>query len=373
MDIQLKVLKYFQKNPNATRSMAAKDLNLSEHSVKSARMKLIEKGQLEKQDPNHKYKNAIQEECETVGLPLENVSNYWYKGKHFSIHVKNERVSLMDIADLIIGEMKSYSPKHKPTKPYKKGNHLLVINPADVHIGKLCSAYETGDEYNENIARERVMQGVNALIAKSTMFGIGKIVTVIGNDILHTDNAKSTTTSGTFQDTNLMWYDAFTFAFKLYIEVIETLSKLAPIHIVHNPSNHDYVSGYMLAQSVQAWFRGNKNITFDVSPAHRKYVAYGKNIIGLTHGDGAKITDLPLLMAHESKDWNSCPHRYVYTNHIHHKSSKDIMSVNVESFRSPSGTDSWHHRNGYAHSPKAIEAFIHHQENGQIARLTEIF
>jgi hypothetical protein len=159
----------------------------------------------------------------------------------------------------------------------------------------------------------------------------------------------------------------------LYIEVIETLSKVAPIHIVHNPSNHDYVSGYMLAQSVQAWFRSNKNITFDVSPAHRKYVAYGKNVIGLTHGDGAKIADLPLLMAHESKDWNSCPHRYVYTNHIHHKSSKDIMSVNVESFRSPSGTDSWHHRNGYQFSPKAIEAFIHHIDNGQIARLTELF
>ena len=51
----------------------------------------------------------------------------------------------------------------------------------------------------------------------------------------------------------------------------------------------------------------------------------------------------------------------------------DFIGVTVESLRSPSGTDSWHHRNGYQHSPKAIEGFIHHPEHGQIARLTHIF
>lgn len=367
------VVDFYKKNPNASTEEAAKILGLTKNSLKTTRVRLIAKGLLEKQNPNQRHDPALIKECLQVGISPEAVSNYWYKGKHFSIHVRNQQVSLTDIADLIIGEMKSYSPKIYKTKPYKKGNHLLVINPADIHIGKLCSEYETGDKYNANIARERVLGGVQSLITKSTMFGVDKIVTVIGNDILHTDNAKSTTTSGTHQDTDMMWYDAFNFAFKLYIEAIENLAQLAPVHIAHNPSNHDYVSGYMLAQSVQAWFRNHKGITFDVSPAHRKYVTYGQNLIGMTHGDGAKCQDLPLLMAHESKDWNNCKHRYIYTNHIHHKSSKDIMSVNVESFRSPSGTDSWHHRNGYQHSPKAIEAFIHHKDNGQIARLTEIF
>lgn len=375
MSIKENVAKFYKQNPDATVREAAKVFNTTVGNIKAARRGLISKGILEAQDPNRKHKkhSALEEQCEAIGLPAENVTNYWYKGKHYSIHVSGNKLSMEDIADRIIGEMKGHAPKYPLVKPVKAAKHLVVINPADVHIGKLCSAWETGDEYNENIARERVIGGVNSLIEKAKIFGIGKILTVIGNDILHTDNAKSTTTSGTFQDTNIMWYDAFTFAFKLYIEVIETLAKVAPVHIAYNPSNHDYVSGFMLAQSVQAWFSRHKGITFDVSPAHRKYVTFGQNIIGLTHGDGAKVQDLPLLMAHESQDWNNCRHRYVYTNHIHHKSSKDIMSVNVESFRSPSGTDSWHHRNGHQHSPKAIEAFIHHFNNGQIARLTEIF
>ncbi len=373
MPTSVQVIQFYNKYPSASLKEAATALNSTVNSIKSTRLRLIAKGLIQKQDPNQRHDPALIKECANVGIAPEAVSNYWYKGKHFSIHVRNQQVSLTDIADMIIGEMKAYSPKIYKVKPYKKANHLVVINPADVHIGKLCSAYETGEDYNANIARDRVMQGVHSLIEKSKMFGIDKIVTVIGNDILHTDNAKSTTTSGTHQDSGMMWYDAFNFAFKLYIETIENLAQVAPVHITHNPSNHDYVSGYMLAQSVQAWFRNHKGVTFDVSPSHRKYVTYGQNIIGTTHGDGAKVQDLPLLMAHESKDWNKCKHRYVYTSHIHHKSSKDIMSVNVESFRSPSGTDSWHHRNGYQHAPKAIEAFIHHKDNGQIARLTEIF
>jgi hypothetical protein len=49
------------------------------------------------------------------------------------------------------------------------------------------------------------------------------------------------------------------------------------------------------------------------------------------------------------------------------------MGVCVETLRSPSGTDSWHHRNGYQHAPKAVEGYIHDKEHGQIMRITHIF
>ena len=58
---------------------------------------------------------------------------------------------------------------------------------------------------------------------------------------------------------------------------------------------------------------------------NRKYFKYHNNLIGTTHGDGAKENDLPLLMAHEAKeDWAVVNHRYFYTHHIHHKSRLSI-------------------------------------------------
>ena len=143
---------------------------------------------------------------------------------------------------------------------------------------------------------------------------------------------------------------------------------------MYNPSNHEYPNGFFLADVIKSWFRKSKNVSFDASISHRKYFKYGKNLIGSTHGDGAKIQDLPLLMAVESaKSWHDTKHRYFYTPHVHHKTSKDFQGITVESLRSPSSADSWHHRNGYQHNPKAIEGFLHHPDFGQVARLTLIF
>ena len=371
------IIDFYKNNPTISIKDAADHLKMNANTLSNRRNYLTSKGLLKKQDANQKHKVehiALKEECDRVGIPIDDTKNYWYKGKHFSIHVKNKEIDLWDIKDKMIAEMQAYSPKYpKLVYPKIKDGHLLVIDPADIHIGKLCSAFETGDEYNHKIAIDRVKSGVLGILQRAQGFGVDKILFVIGNDILHVDNAKHTTTSNTPQDTELMWYDAFLVARKLLIECIEMLITVAPVHVQYDPSNHDYISGFMLAQGIEAWFRNNKNITFNVSIAHRKYFTYGSNLIGTTHGDGAKEVNLPMLMAHESKDWNNCKHRYYYIHHIHHKKSKDYMSVCVESLRSPSGTDSWHHRNGFEHSPKAVEGFIHHKKHGQVARLTHIF
>ena len=151
------------------------------------------------------------------------------------------------------------------------------------------------------------------------------------------------------------------------------LIAVADVHFTFNPSNHDYQTGFFFADVIKTHFRNCKNISFDCSIAHRKGYKYGQNLIGTTHGDGAKHQDLPLLMATEfPMEWSSSKHRYVYTHHVHHKTSKDYIGVTVESLRSPSSSDSWHHRKGYL-SLAAVEGFIHHRENGQVARLTHLF
>jgi hypothetical protein len=318
---------------------------------------------------------ALTEECEATGIPVNDVNYYWYKSEKFSINVKGKQVNYFDIRDQMVEELKSYSPAYPNIYyPEIKDGHLLVIDPADIHIGKLCSSIETGEEYNSQIAVERVREGVHGILNKAQGFDIDKIGLIIGNDILHIDTPKSTTTSGTFQDSSLMWYDAFLVAKKIYIEVIETLMQIAPVHVQYDPSNHDYTNGFFLADTIHSWFSKCEGITFNVSPAHRKYFEYHNNLIGSTHGDGAKETELPLLMAHEAPEaWGRCKHKYIYKHHLHHKTSKDYMGITVETLRSASGTDSWHHRNGFQHAPKAIEGFIHHKEFGQIARLTHLF
>jgi len=311
------------------------------------------------------------------GIDPDTVKHAWFKDKNSSMFVKNPNFDTKaknDFKDELIKDLQNYTPEFpKIQRELSKDAKLLVIDPADVHIGKLADAFETGKEYNSQIAVQRVKEGVQGILNESSGHKIDKILFVGGNDILHTDTPKRCTTSGTPQDTDGMWYRNFMMAKDLYIDVLEKLIAVANVHFVFNPSNHDYTNGFFLANVIETYFKNCKNITFDCSIAHRKYFRYHNNIIGTTHGDGAKQNDLPLLMATESGVYSECTKRYIYIHHIHHKVSKDYPGVTIESLRSPSEADSWHSRNGYEHSPVAIEGFIHHKEYGQISRLTHFF
>lgn len=313
----------------------------------------------------------------------ENWEYGWLKTKGASVFVKNSNLgaSFEDMRAEFIQTLKSYSPNYKAVPRNTIAEpHLLVVDIADLHLGKLGASSQTGESYNVDIAIQRAIQGVEGLLTKASGFPIEKILFVIGNDVLHTDNAQGTTTKGTRQDTDGMWFDNYKRAREMYVRIIEMLLTVADVHVVHNPSNHDYVTGYMLADSVFSWYRNHPQVTFDITNANRKYYQYGENLIGTTHGDGARMDELPLLMANEAKRlWAETSHRYFYLHHLHHKQDfrftkgKDYNGVNIEYLRSPSSADDYHHKEGYTHSPKAIEGFIHHREQGQVARLVHLF
>lgn len=330
--------------------------------------------------------NAFEEVLDEASFdPSDNWSYGWLKTKDASIFIRNPhseyRVPFDELRNDFINEMKSHAPNFNKIKRGEiKDPHLLVIDIADLHIGKLATHSETGDAYNNELALQRAIDGVSGILEKAGGFPIDKILFVIGNDVLHTDTPRNTTTKGTHQDVDGIWYENFVLARKLYTQIIEALVEVSDVHVVHCPSNHDYVTGFMLADSVSCFFSKSENVTFDVSMAHRKYFKYGDNLIGLSHGDGSKMEQLPLLMANESKVlWSETSFRYIYLHHFHSKdywkfrSGKDYHGVTVEYLRSPSGSDSWHHIHGFQHSPKAVEGFIHSKEYGQVSRITHLF
>ena len=298
----------------------------------------------------------------------------------FSIVTKEDYgLNESQIFDSVNKFIEGYSPDYKKIKR-KKGSHLLVINPSDIHIGKYANELETGSKYNNETAVSRVLEGVNGLINKAEGFDIERVLFCVGNDVLHIDNVYNSTTKGTHQDTDGKWWEHYEIALMLYVKCIEILREVAPVDVLHSMSNHDYQSGFHLSHTLKSWFRKADDVSFDISVSHRKYYQYGENLIGLEHGDGAKMDKLPLLMAQERpKMWSETKFRYWYLHHIHHKvkhkwlDAKDFIGVSVEYMRSPSSSDSWHSRKGFCGVPKACEGFIHDRESGQVARLTHYF
>lgn len=325
----------------------------------------------------------VRQESDALGVDYKNVRGGWLKTKEVSLKFVNPdfangEVSYEEIRDRFINDAQKHAPEYPEIKrPKQKDEYLLCMNLSDLHIGKLSSKTGTGEIYDSRIAIQLAIEAVTNLLQTASGYAITQIVLPMGNDILHTDGSKAQTTKGTPQDTSGAWHDNYISARKMYVALIEMLLTVADVHLIHVPSNHDYASGFFLSDSVASWFHKSRNVTSDIDMTHRKYYQYGKNLIGYSHGDGAKAEHMPLIMANEAKaEWAYTDYRYIYLSHIHHKntlkfqSGKDYHGVTVEYMRSPSAADSWHHNSGYQHVKRAVEAFIHHKDNGQVARLT---
>lgn len=310
-----------------------------------------------------------------------------------------------DPADLIraaLADMMADAPRAFPPRPPPTGGNLLMLDLADVHIGKLCVLSETGHRYDRSIAVHRMREGARALLRKAAPMGIGQIALQVGNDELHVDNSRSTTTSGTYQDTDGSVRQMYSDAYAAFVAVIEACAEVAPVDLIHVPANHNWMLGWCLAQQLGAHFRLDPRVTatpYNLSERHRKYYRFERNLIGLSHGDGAKEADLyPLMMTEARPHIAECEHRYIYLHHLHHKirkaqgvtphkrekdhigmtvmvsapPSQEGDNVQIEHVRSPSPPDGWHDRNGYVNR-QAVECFVHHPHNGQEARFTEWF
>lgn len=324
--------------------------------------------------------DKFQLEAARMGLDPKIVSKCWIRGKDSTFELSpkpaKDMGELKEELNSIFKSLDKKVPKIKRDRV--KSPHLLVIDPADLHFGKLGKKEETNDEYNLEISSKRLIEGVNGILQKSSGFEIDRILVITGNDILHVDNPKRTTTSGTPQDTDGMFWEAYKLAQASMKFCLDFLIQVAPVDVMYCPSNHDFMSGFMLIDSLAMAYGSNKNINFDCSMKHRKYYKYGKNLICGTHGDGMKAHDMPLIMAEESGLWDATRFRYCYLHHFHSykktnwRVGEDVMGTSVEVLRSASGMDRWTSTN-FGKSKKAVEGFIHSPDEGQICKLSHFF
>ena len=86
---------------------------------------------------------GIREQAEAIGLSIEDIPDGWLKSKTSSIRFKNPNFrpkvekELEELEQAVIQRMQEHVPVYPEIirKPSKDG-HLLVIDPADIHLGK---------------------------------------------------------------------------------------------------------------------------------------------------------------------------------------------------------------------------------------------
>ena len=278
-------------------------------------------------------------------------------------------------------DLKTLSPRVDIIQ-YSKNNlnapKLLELNIFDLHLGKISWNEETGTDYNLQIATDLFNECIDYFINLTNTFNIERILFPIGNDFFNSDKSHpfNSTTKGTPQEEDTRWQKTFRLGRQLIVDAVDRLQKIAPVDIVMVPGNHDFERNFYLGDSLEGWFFNNKNVTVHNLASPRKYYRYNNVLLGFTHGNEEKITDLPLIMAQENpEEWAKTKFREFHIGHWHHKkeikfkSTEEYQGVCIKYMGSLSGPDSWHHKKGYIASNRSAEALIWDCQKGLTANI----
>lgn len=255
--------------------------------------------------------------------------------------------------------------KAKPAK----ADCCYVLNGQDLHLAKLAWNPETNHgDWDIKIAREKDDAAVEDLMQKVPVERIEEIVIIVGSDMLQVDNDKSSTTAGTYVDSDSRLAKAFEVAADMLTTRIETLASRFKIKVIVIPGNHDSTVSLFLGKYVQAWFRNHPNVDVDARPCSRKYYGYGNMLIGFDHGDETKIKDLPLIIMRENQSTIS-QYKYIecLTGHLHAEQAEDTKGIMVRVAPALCAPDKWHARKGYIGTIRRSQGLLYHRENGLYA------
>lgn len=307
----------------------------------------------------------------TARTPLFQVKA-WLK-KRTSWSVQEFRQKLLD-------DMRQMAPRYRPVRtPRRQRSGLMYeISIFDHHVGKLCWAPETGNNYDLKIAQTTYMDAVEDLASRVRGVPLDYILFPIGNDFLHTDNAAGTTARGTPQDVEGRWQLQFFHAKRMIVTAVDRLREIAPVKIVVVAGNHDKERMFYLGDSVESWYRLDRRTSIDNGPALRKYVDHGIVLLGFTHGSEEKHEDLPRLMADEVPElWAKAHHREIHLGHRHKKKETRYVSTDtygrtvVRILPSLSAVDAWHFSKGYV-SQRCSEAYLWSKETGYMSHFSHM-
>lgn len=260
-------------------------------------------------------------------------------------------------------------PKPKKKESMSNAEKLMTVIPiTDMHIGMYAWGEEVGEDYDVEKAISLLCGAVDYLvdIAPSSE----KCVILQMGDFFHADNMSGYTE----RSKNILDIDGrMSRVLELGWHALErcidrALDKHKNVEVVCVPGNHDEFISIATQNHFKSMYREEPRCYVHPEPTTRKYVKYGKNLIGVTHGHQTKDQSLPGIMAAEKpKEWGETTHRRFFRGHQHHDNRVEYNGCIVEQFRTLAAKDAYAAEHGFL-SGRDLKAITFDEEYGEVAR-----
>lgn len=349
---------------------AAKALDKSKGTISNTVERVRKNAARRGYSPEHDLTHIIPE-----SLTLKGTSTLYHheKGKMMQ-WVKTQadkeaqaRIIIEGIKDALAEYQGTSEPVTHMGLSHEDSIHTMVMG--DAHFGSLAHQDETKiADFDSEIAY-RVMQGAVDYLTQAAPPTKEAIFINVG-DALHTDNRSNKTVGhGHALDVDSRYYRIIkVFVWSMIHAIRRMLEKHETVTVFNAAGNHDPDSTHWIQLSLALYFENEPRVTIIQDPGHYQMYRFHDVMLGITHGDGAKMEDLPNIMAHLwASDWGQTRHRHWITGHIHHRMVKEFNGCKVESFNTLAPSDAWHAKSGYF-AAREMHSLIFHKEHGLVAR-----
>lgn len=318
---------------------------------------------------------GVQDAMDKSGLnDISKVHSGWIKTDEASLYFVNPKESPVEALEGVVERIKERVQGIKPLKPIsppkEADTDLLTVYPiADAHIGMRAISAESGDNYNIDIAAERIRNSIDNLVDASPASHRAIILDV--GDLTHADDTNYATPKSKHPlDMSATQYESIDVAIEvLSSSIFAALRKHKEVLVRILRGNHNENSYIAVMFALHERFRENSRVVIEKTPADFFVHDFGKCMFAAHHGDKAKADRLVMHMAHEWADiWGRTKWRYYFTGHLHHTKVQDIGGVQVEQLRAATSRDKYAATHGYVGSPQ-LQAITYHKELGERSRV----
>jgi hypothetical protein len=328
------------------------------------------------------------------GFTIEKITTNPYGGEFVTYKKDRTNLTVEQIENTVNKLFEDFKDLNKNNFEYivntnnEPNNKIALVNLFDAHLDKI----PIKDTCKEDSSLERNIQVYKNTIQKIKqellkIENLNYIIYPVGNDLFHTNTfGLPSTKKGTALEYYGSQEEAYYTICNLVTETIIELSKISPVFVVMIKGNHDEdkitTLGFWLKKYFEnyAFFKSLSShlVEVDSTRNQRKYIQFGKNLIGFAHGDKekSKIDQLPIFMAQEApKLWGNTIYRKMFLGDLHHGfeykflKSKDQPGVEIEFLRSVGTTDTWHEDFGWIGIPKTAYIQIFDSEEGEYNRI----
>lgn len=281
-----------------------------------------------------------------------------------------ERAALAEgVREFVRGICEGKPPGPIAVEPAQCDREILCVYPmGDPHFGMKAHAPEAGENFDLKIAERTTKSVVDRLVSVAPPSETA-ILANLGDFFHADDNSARTKQSGNPLDVDGRWHEVLRVGGWTMVHLVyRMLEKHSQVIVFNERGNHDDVSAIAMAVALDMYFHDNPRVKVVEPAAYYHFYEFGKNLLGFTHGDGAKENDLPAIMAHDEPEaWGRTKHRVFHRGHFHHDRAVDLVGCTVETHRTLAATDAWHRKSGYR-SKRDMKVITYHREFGEIAR-----